>query len=104
MPVPAVVLSVPDIFEIVPPVLLPPTDVFEPSPLTVKLPDVFFKKMPSVPLLAVTLVRAIAKGVVPLLREISTAAALVEPLEALVVIVPLGTVRVLLFSVATRPF
>lgn len=104
MAMPAVVESAPDIFEIVPPVLLPPTVTLTPSPFTMKLPDVFFRRMPLVPLLVVTLPNAIANGVVPLARVISTAAALVELTEALVLMAPLVTVIVLVLSVPTRPF
>ena len=84
--------------EIVPPVAFPPTDVLVPSPFTVKLPEVFFKKIPLGPPVVETLVSATTKGVVEEAREISTADA------PLVLSVPLVVVMVFVLSVATNAF
>ena len=65
--------------------------------MMVKLPLVLVNMIPSVPPLAETLVSDTTSGVVPLLRVICSATAL------LVVIVPLGIVIVLLLSVASSP-
>src|SRR4051812_16230442 len=95
---PLVAPSAPVAPVIVPPLLLPPTVVLVPSPLIVKLPLVFFRKIPlGGAVLADTLVSDMANGVVPLVREISTAVA------PLVLIAPLVEVMVFVLSVASRP-
>src|SRR3954454_20441378 len=117
MPTPVVVLpSAPVLLWIVPPVqsattgfvivagvpvalmvTAPPHWPFE-FPVTVKLPLVFCRVMPLLaPPLDETLTRLILKGVVLLLRVISTAVA------PLLVMVPLVAVIVLVLSVAMSP-
>ena len=89
--------SAPLLPEIVPPELLPPGVVSVPSPITLKLPLVLERRMPlAVPPEEVTLVKVIVKGVVLLVRVISTAVA------PLLLITPLVAVIVPLFSVARR--
>ena len=89
--------SAPVIPEIVPPVASPPTAVLAVVPLTVKLPEVFLRKMPFGPPVVETVFRTTDSGVVLLARLIST------PAAPVVVIVPLGMVMVWVLSVASRP-
>src|SRR5689334_12182615 len=102
-PEPLVVLpSAPLLPEIVPPVELPPTAVLAPSPTTVKLPLVFESVMPfAVPPEELMLVNVRFKGVVLLLRVISTAVApllLIVPLVAVMVVVLLVARSALSFA------
>src|SRR6185503_4300583 len=95
---PAVELSAPVVAVIRPPLQVGAAKVQEPPlPETVKLPDVFERKIPFGPPLAATLTNEIARGVSPLARVISTAAA------PLLETAPLVAVMVIVLSAASRP-